>query len=281
MNEWFRHGRKIDSIPVDDRAVQYGDGVFETIAIRDSRPRLWDLHMERLRRGCDGLSLTMPAENLLQRDLDKALARTTVNTTFCTAKILLSAGGGERGYRRTPPGDTNTLVGLFPTRPLAPVVYRDGAVTRLTETRLSCQPKLAGLKTLNRLDQVLARAEWKDDSILDGLMQDSDGRLVCGTMSNVFVVRDNHIATPLLNRCGVAGIMRRHIIRGLGESSIDCAETELSIADLEAADEVFVCNSQIGAVPVKRCDEFTWPVGECTRSVMALLAYREVPECGP
>lgn len=281
MSDWFRHGRKIDSIPVDDRAVQYGDGVFETIAIRDGVPRLWDLHMERLRRGCDGLSLTMPAENLLERDLDKALSRTTVNTAYCTAKVILTAGGGQRGYRRPTPGDTNTLVGLFPARPLPPVVYRDGAVTRLTETRLSSQPKTAGLKTLNRLDQVLARAEWKDDTILDGLMQDGDGRLVCGTMSNVFVVRNNHIATPALKRCGVAGVMRRHIILGLGESAIDCDESDLTIDDLEAADEVFICNSQIGAVPVKRCEDFTWPVGECTRSVMALLAYRDVPECSP
>lgn len=280
MSEWFRHGRHVDSLPIDDRAVQYGDGVFETIAIRDAQPRFWGSHMQRLRDGCDRLDLTMPAENILQRDVELALARTTLNTGFCVAKIIVTAGGGQRGYRRTPPGNANSLVGIFPARRLTRDAYLSGVTTMLTDTRISVQPKLAGIKSLNRLDQVLARSEWDSENILDGLMRDSEDRLICGTMTNVFVVCDNIIRTPSLKRCGVAGIMRRQIIDHLAENKIECLETDIPTAELSKADEVILSNSQIGAVPVRRCDELEWPVGDAGQSIMAMLAYRQVPECG-
>lgn len=279
MSDWFRHGRPVESIPIDDRAVQYGDGVFETIAIRDAEPRLWEHHMRRLRRGCERLAIAMPAENILRRDLERALARTTTNTVFCLAKLLVTAGSGQRGYRRTPPGNTNTLIGIFPSRPLRRAAYQNGVVTMLTMTRISTQPRLAGIKTLNRLDQVLARAEWNSDDILDGLMCDSEDRLICGTRTNVFLVRNNKISTPSLERCGVAGIMRAHIIERLADNDVSCLEADIPSSDLDEIDEVFLSNSQIGVVPVQRCGDRQWPVGECTQSVMALLGYQHVPEC--
>ncbi|MDJ0910559.1 MAG: aminodeoxychorismate lyase [Woeseiaceae bacterium] len=281
MNEWFEHGSRVDSIPVDDRGLQYGDGLFETIAIRDARPRFWSAHVDRLTSGAERLGLTLPVANILQRDLERALALTTINTGFCTAKIVITAGVGPRGYRREAGRPTRTLVGVFDGAELPRDHYAEGVETVLCETPMSDQPLLAGLKTLNRLDQVLASREWESGDAFDGLMCDSAERLVCGTRTNLFLIRDNQIMTPALDRCGVAGIMRRQILDGLSGNQIECAVTDIPAAALDDADEVFVCNSQIGVLPVRRCGTRSWPVGEGTQSIMAMMAYNDVPECTP
>lgn len=280
MNDWYCNGAKIESIPINDRAVQYGDGVFETIAIRDGSPRFWDLHMQRLRHACEQLALAMPAESLLERDLDSALARTSTNTSFCTAKLIISAGQGRRGYRRPSPTNASALMGIFESAPLGRNAYQGGVAALLCTTIISSQPKLAGVKSLNRLDQIFARAEWDSDEFFEGLMHDSEKRLICGTMTNMFAVRNNEISTPSLRRAGVAGVMRQLIINQLADNDIECIETDIPVSALSEIDELFICNSQIGVMPVRRCGKHQWPVGEATRSVMAMLAYHEVPECG-
>ena len=281
MNEWFENGSRVDSIPVDDRGLQYGDGVFETIAIRDARPRFWPAHVDRLSAGAERLGFQLPVENILERDLERALALTTVNTSFCTAKIVVTAGTGPRGYRREAGRPSRTLVGIFGAQELPRDSYVEGVETVLCETPVSDQPRLAGLKTLNRLDQVLASREWDEADAFDGLMCDSQARLVCGTRTNLFLIRDNQIMTPALDRCGVEGIMRRQILDGLSGNQIECTVTDIPAAALDDADEVFVCNSQVGVLPVRRCGALSWPVGEGTRSIMAMMAYNDVPECTP
>ncbi|MDX1517409.1 MAG: aminodeoxychorismate lyase [Woeseiaceae bacterium] len=247
--------------------------------MRDSRPRFWSLHHRRLQAGGSRLGLTIPAENILLRDLEQALARTAVNTGFCTVKIIVSAGRSQRGYQRMPAGNTNTLIGVFAAHPLDRSAYDDGVDVFVCTTPIGIQPALAGIKSLNRLDQVLARAEWDAAEYFDGLMKDPNGNLICATMANVFLVRDNQISTPAVDRSGVAGIMRTRIIALLGDNGIDCAEGTIAQDALADADEVFLSNSQYGAVPVRRCADRRWPVGDATRSVMALLAYNGVPEC--
>ena len=279
MGEWYRQGRRVESISLDDRAVQYGDGVFETVAIRDARPRMLDRHIGRLQRGCERLGIEVPAPSILQRDLDQALAQTRLNTAYCVAKLIVTAGRGPRGYRRPDNACADAYIGLFEAHPLERNAYAHGVETTLTQSRIASAPQLAGLKTLNRLDQVLARREWNTDRIFDGIMRDTDDRIICGTMTNVFIVKDNRIATPALERCGVAGIMRSLIIDRLAENDVRCDVMDVRIDDCAGADEVFLCNSQIGAVPVHRCDAHRWDVGETTRFVMALLSHSGVTEC--
>lgn len=281
MNEWFEHGSRIESIPVDDRGLHYGDGLFETIAIRDARPRFWSAHVDRLTSGAERLGLQIPVANILERDLERALALTTANTGFCTAKIVVTGGVGPRGYGREEGQPCRTLVGIFDGRELPRESYTEGVEVALCETALSDQPRLAGLKTLNRLDQVLASREWHAEETFEGLMCDGNGRLVCGTRTNLFLIRDNHILTPALERCGVGGIMRRRILEGLSGNQIECSVADVPATALDDADEVFLCNSQIGVLPVRSCGERVWPVGECTQSIMAMMAYNDVPECAP
>ena len=215
MSEWYEINRKMRTIDPSDRGFQYGDGLFETIAIRDREPRLWSYHLDRLERGCEKLRFRHPDPDMLREWLDLAISEDSSGKRDATVKIVVSAGSSERGYGRIMPSETTIYVGVFDAATVAEEHYREGVDTIVCDTRLAWSSATAGCKTLNRIEQVLARSELIERGAFEGLTLDGDGRLICGTMSNVFTICDDSIATPSLDRCGVEGVMRRHVITAL------------------------------------------------------------------
>ncbi|MCP4301690.1 MAG: aminodeoxychorismate lyase [Gammaproteobacteria bacterium] len=280
MSQWFQNGEAVWNVSIDDRAFQYGDGLFETIAIRNGKPRLWGYHMDRLAGGCERLQIKMPDVQTLRNWLDDAVRDSDEASACCVAKLIISSGVSARGYGRPQPADAETFVGVFAPNPVATENYREGIETILCSTRLAPCSETAGLKTLNRLEQVLARSECDANGAFEGLTLDADDRLICGTMSNVFIISGESIITPSLDRCGVAGVMRRHTIETLGDNGIDVEIRDVSEAELFRCDELFLTNSQFGILPVRRCSEKVWRSHPDTRSIMTLLANNGIGECG-
>ena len=279
MADWFINGEAIAHVEIDNRGFQYGDGLFETVAIRNGEPRLWDYHMDRLAKGCDLLRIRKPADAELYAGLSDAIKKSKAPAAYSVAKIIVTAGTGLRAYGRALSETPTVLFGAFPALPQPVDSYRDGLQTALCQTRLAINSPTAGLKTLNRLEQVLARSEFVDTGEFEGLTMDADDNIICGTMSNVFFVTNNSISTPSLARCGVEGVMRRHVIETLRARGIDTHIRAVNLVDFKNVDEVFVSNSQFGVMPVRSCAELQWPVGKMTRSVMSILADNGVPEC--
>ena len=281
MSRWFQMAvdgsvQALAAVSPDERALQYGDGLFETIAIRDAAPRLLPLHLERLATGCQRLGLDAPGESSLILAIQALIHRGD-----CAAgvlKIIVSAGPGQRGYRRA--GSRSSVwLGLFDGGAPEPATGGDGVRVRICDTRLAIQPQLAGIKSLNRLEQVLARAEWDDDSVFEGLMLDTERRLVCGTMSNVFIVRDNTVVTPAITRCGVSGVMRRHLLAGLHRAGIETRVVDLGLDEALDADAMFLTNSQFGLLAVERCEDRRWTGHPLTARATKLLAEAGIAEC--
>ena len=279
MSDWFCDRMPVDSIPIDDRGAQYGDGLFETIAIRSGEPRLWNFHVERLRSGCERLGFAAPSAESLLDDLQFSISASGKGPERALAKIMVTSGRGARGYQRRGELQAITRIGIFNAPQYCAEFYRNGIKARLCQHRIATQPALAGIKSLNRLDQVLARTEWSDSSIFEGLMLDADDRLICGTMSNVFIGHGNSIATPELARCGVAGVMRRHLLSLFDKERIACEIRDIDVRELESADEIFIANSQFGVLPVRRIDTQRMTVGSVTRKVLQLAAANGIPEC--
>lgn len=278
MTHWFDAGQALDSIRLDDRAVQYGDGLFETIAIRGGRPRLWSYHVERLQTGCARLGLPVPNEQLLEESLSTALAAAPVDSAYCLAKLLLSAGTGPRGYKRSATSGNTLRVGLSASSPLPADMYRNGVRVRVCATRLAIQPQLAGIKSLNRLEQVLARNEWQDETVFEGLLLDTGDRLICGTMSNVFLFDGNSLVTPAITRCGVSGVMRRHLLTIIEQAGIDCDVRDIAGEELSSFQGVFLTNSQFGVLPVTHCAGHSWQQTDLSKRVMQLVTASSVTE---
>ncbi len=279
VSDWFLKGEPVEQIVVSDRGFQYGDGLFETIAIRNGQARLWQYHMDRLTRGCAVLGIKMPSEAELSSGLEQALRQSQALLAYCVAKIIVSAGTGVRGYGRKMVDSPTILFGIFPAYPPPVESYHEGLAITLCKTRLASSSPVAGLKTLNRLEQVLARSEFVDTGEFEGLTMDADDNIICGTMSNVFFVTNNVISTPSLDRCGVEGVMRRHVIETSKEQGIDTFVQPLHLSQLENIDEVFLSNSQFGVMPVRSCADMRWSVGHTTRRVMSILAENGITEC--
>ena len=279
MSRWLCNGVPADAVSIDERAFQYGDGLFETIAVRDDQPRFWDMHMDRLARGCDRLGLTMPRRKVLRRWLDDAIAASEQDTAFCTAKLILTSGVAVRGYARRTPTKVMTYCGIHANEPVARAHYVNGVSTVVCSTRLALFSVTAGCKTLNRLEQVLARSEFAPDATFEGLTLDADDRLICGTISNVFIVESGSISTPSLERCGVEGVMRRHVVEVLERTDLPVFVRDIGVSDLLSCDEVFLTNSQFGVLPVRRCGERSWDEHPVTRNVMSIVSANDVAEC--
>lgn len=237
-------GLPAESVPVLDRGLQYGDGLFETLAIRAGVPRLLGHHLERLAEGCRRLGIPTPDPAMLRREIE-----TAAPAADAVVKIILTRGVAARGYRPpTNPQPTRIVAGF--TQAPRRASDADGIHVRMCATRLGRNPALAGIKHLCRLEQVLARAEWTDEGVAEGLMQDDRGRLVCATQSNLFVLRKGQLATPAVDECGVAGVMRRALVEWAGARGLPVAVCPVMPEDLEEAEEVLLTNALTGARPV-------------------------------
>lgn len=243
-----------DSIAISDRGLHYGDGLFETLAVRDGVCEFWDRHMQRLKAGCERLRIAPPDATQLAAEARQLIH----DNERCVLKIIVTRGSGGRGYSipETAQPTRILLRGDWPDYPAANA--EQGVRVRLCTQRLGINPSLAGLKHLNRLEQVLARMEWDEpgitEGITEGLLRDHTGRVIEGTYSNIFLVRQGRLVTPLLDLCGVAGVMRDVVVELATTAGIDCTERAVSLDELYAAEELFLTNSLIGIWPIYELD---------------------------
>ena len=249
-------------VGLDDRGLNYGDGLFETVRVGAGVAPLWPRHRQRLLAGADRLAITVNADALEQaflgacRELDDGVL-----------KVLLTRGSGGRGYGVDPSRPSALRLVPYPLRLPPPERYRDGLALGLCDLRLASQPPLAGIKHLNRLEQVLARQQVDAAGWDDGLLCGQEGEPLELTAMNLFARYGDRLWTPDLSRAGVAGVMRSHILDVLAPArglAVQVATGTLS--QLQQADEVFACNSVAGILPVRKLALWTWPVGELTRA---------------
>lgn len=245
------NGEYSENFPVMDRGLHYGHGLFETIAIKQGQCQHWDRHMTRLIKGCSQLSMTPPDLSLLYKEATQLSAQAD-QIGQAVLKIIYTCGSGGRGYRTPDETQSNRLIILSEWPDYPDTNTQTGIVLRLCETRLSSNPALAGLKHLNRLEQVLARSEWSDPDIAEGLMLDGHGQVIEGTMSNLFFVKNDTLCSPELTQSGVKGIMRDYVLELAEKLGIHTYIDDFTPADVFQANEVFLTNSLIGIWPVNK-----------------------------
>jgi 4-amino-4-deoxychorismate lyase len=242
----FSGGRRIEAIAADDRGLAYGDGLFETMRVHQGDVPWWDAHWSRLASGAQRLRLALPDRtHVLAEAAELCADRDGV------LKLIVTRGSGGRGYA---PSAGAVPTWLLSWHPLPPPHRPDGLVLRWCNTRMALQPDLAGIKHCNRLEQVLARAEWSDPGIDEGLVCSTDGDVVGATAANVFLFDGGRWRTPRVDRCGIAGVCRTWIL-----TTTSAHEARLSPEDVERAEALVLCNAVRGILPVARLGDRTWP----------------------
>ncbi len=244
-------------LPCSDRGLAYGDGLFETIRVAAGRPTFADLHWQRLQSSCARLQISLDLDRL-RAEVDAFLQAHPVRVGVL--KVIVTRGSGGRGYNPQGCSSPRRILSLHPLPQ-----YRCGqlgARVKACELRLG-RSMVAGMKHLNRLEQVLARAEWQGQSYDEGLLFDLDGQLIEGTMSNVFLVtHDGELITPDLSFSGVAGVCREFVMAFARRQGI--VVREQAVKTLVNVAEIFLCNSVNGVWPVVEYDGKSWPVGPVT-----------------
>lgn len=269
MRACLVNGVESRSVAVADRGLQYGDGLFETLRLVGGRPRLLADHLARLARGCARLGIPVPPPALLEEEISRVAA---VCDPDGIVKVIVTRGEGGRGYRPPTTASPTRIVSGHEPPAHDPRSSSAGIVLRLCTTRLGRNPVLAGLKHLNRLEHVLARAEWDDPAVPEGLMLDDRGFAVCGTQSNVFAVLGDRLVTPPVDQCGVAGVMRGFVLRIAATAGIAVDVRPVPMNSLHDAREVFVTSAVVGIWPVREFDGRSRVAGPVAHRLQAGLA---------
>lgn len=262
-------GAAASSVSALDRGLHYGDGLFETIACLGGRARFLNLHLERLAKGCERLHLHFSGLAALREEIERLASPSEPSLI----KVIVTRGvATARGYAPTGDESATRVVLRYSWPQEDPSAWRLGISARTAAMRLGENPGLAGLKHLSRLEQVLARAEAGEQSASEALMFSTSGFLVSGTMSNVFIVCAGILRTPRIERCGVAGVMRRVVLQEALRAGIAREECDLNADDLSRAEEIFITNARIGVWPLRSLDSRPLTLGPITRSIQELLS---------
>ncbi len=273
-------GEVFDAAIALQRGLAFGDGLFETVRARAGSVPLWDAHRQRLARGCARLDLDPPSDGILRGELERLL----LSHPDAVLKLMVWRSAEGSGYA---PRGVRRCHRLWTVAPL-PLAAVNPLRVHWCGLRLSHQPKLAGLKTLNRLEQVLASGER--DRIADGsanrfdegLMVDGDDHAIGATAGNLFAVIDGRMTTPALERCGVAGVFRGWMLQQSAASEPIDVRAILR-AEIDSASEVFVTNAVRGirAIGTLAEREFsvgpafhTWSARACAAGLMDVEACR-------
>lgn len=266
------NGESKHCIEFSDRGFQYGDGLFETIEIFNGRPLFFKQHLQRLFNGCQKLLIPPPDAEIITKEAFQF----SHDSTHAVLKLIVTRGSGGRGYRQPDHISPTRLFSLhsFPNHPES--YNSQGINVRFCSNTLGINPILAGIKHMNRLEQIIARAEWNTSEFQEGLMMDVHGNVIEGTMSNLFLVKDNILYTPLIDQCGVEGILRNILIITAKKNKIKVIEKVISKKELVNADELFMTNSIIGIWPIKQLEKQRFTIGVVTKKLQRLfLEFRQ------
>jgi 4-amino-4-deoxychorismate lyase len=251
-------------VSASNRGLQYGDGVFETIAMHNGTPRFWQLHMDRLAIACEQLGIPQFPQQLLLREVQTV----TAGRGQCIAKIVLTRAVSGRGYSPGKPAPADRIISAHAMPEDIDRQVQLGLRASICSLRLAVQPQLAGIKHLNRLEQVLARGEVDQKNVEEGILLDPDDHVVCATSANIFLVLNGRLLTPRMDRCGVRGVMRAAILQAFRPW---CEQRRIQLDMLLDAQEVFLCNAVRGVVPITRIDHWEYEIGPRTREVQQWL----------
>lgn len=266
--QFLINGKSDASISPLDRGFAYGDGVFRTMLVNAALPDAWDLHYQKLVMDCNRLGIHCPAAHVLMADI----AQIFESQQLAVAKIIISRGISVRGYAINPAAETTRVLIQSPYPHYPAINFSEGIALHLCNLRLAHQPLLAGIKHLNRLENIMARREWDEPMLADGLLMDYWGNVIECTMSNVFARFGNELVTPDLTQCGVEGVTRQRILEACAQLNLQARVMNILLPELLRADEVIICNSLFGAWQVRSVGSRSWKAQGLAKQLREILA---------
>ena len=248
-------------ISIFNRNMQFGDGLFETCVSKGNNILFWQRHLSRLNRGCEKLNIKKIAESVWLEDIKKALSLSLEKN--CIIKLILSRGNSLRGYSYS---EDIEPVRVVIVSEIKKTKSKYSVSLEYASSGFHSNPKLAGIKHCNRLEQILARANMEGDEVI---MLDENQNIVSVTQGNIYFIFGNKLLTPKLDRCGVVGSRRSLILELARSINLEVDEDTISIEQAEKANEVFISNSLIGIQSVSSIGSYYLNNNPLTKEIKA------------
>ena len=272
-----------NKVSVFERGLAYGDGLFETMSWQNfnikecpNKVEFWTRHLQRIFMGCRTLSIKPPNTKILDNYKNKILKKAnTLGLNKGILKIIITRGIGGRGYKYDKDIKPTIIFLAFPISMYPEKFYKKGVSVKFCDSKLSSNENLVGLKHLNRLDSVLARAEWNNQKIFEGLFCDDKENIIEGTMTNIFLVRENTLYTPEIKKSGINGIMRQVVIDNYKNFFDQIKITKISRNNIRKFQQIFLTNSVLKIMPVAKIEENKFSV---LGKIREIIDYYELQE---
>ena len=257
------NGKFKDSISVYDRGLAYGDGFFETMLWDSFKNKnntnigveFWLRHLRRIKDGCKLMQINFPTDDEITRQRNIILTASLKEEKSGLLKMIITRGVGGRGYKFEK-NMAPTIIFLSLQKPKQEEEYfKSGVTVKICKTHLSKNTNLFGFKHLNRLDSVLARSEWEDEKIFEGIFVDSKQNILEGTMTNIFFVQKKTLFTPPIIDSGINGVMRQVVIDNAKLFFDKVIIQKINLKDVKKFDQMFLTNSVLKVMPVSRFEE--------------------------
>ena len=257
------NGKFKDSISVYDRGLSYGDGFFETM-LWDSFENnnkvnigveFWLRHLRRIKAGCKLMQINLPSDDKIIEERNLILKASFKEQKSGLLKMIITRGVGGRGYKFEKNMTPTTIFLSFPKPKVEKKYIKSGVVVKICKTQLSKNTNLFGYKHLNRLDSVLARSEWEDNKIFEGIFLDSRKNILEGTMTNIFFVHKKTLITPPIIDSGINGVMRQVVLDNAKFFFDKVVIQKINLRDIEKFEQMFLTNSVLKVIPVSRFEK--------------------------
>ncbi len=261
MTKTIINGKPSGVIDINDRGLNYGDGFFTTAKVTAGEVQLWQLHRQRLQECAQRLGFGELNFAAIEDDVATLLTEAPEQTFVL--KVVITRGNGGRGY--APPSDVEAtrIIRLLPYPDTYPHLAKTGLSLSVAKTRLAQQPLLAGLKTLNRLEQVLVKQEAAQQQSDDVLVLDTNDHVIETSSANLVMYQQGQWYTPSLQQAGIQGVYLAHL-----QQQLNIVSRNLLLAELLSMEAVYCCNSLMGLVPISRIAHHNYNL-DISHSVMA------------
>ena len=274
MSDMWINGLRQNLISASDRGLAYGDGLFATMRCGETGIKFRQSHLERLSQSAQRLGFEWQASPALLLQLDEISSHyfAQFGQDFCI-KLLISRGSGGRGYQAPQQPDISEIVSVHAIPAHYSTLQQQGVALQTSPIRLAKQPRLAGMKHLNRLEQVLIKSQTLATGFDDWLVLDSDEQVIESSMANLFCIKDEQVVTPALSASGVAGVMREQLIYWLNDAGYCVQMRTVDVAELEQFDHLFISNSLFGVISVNQVNQFHFtssPIVSRAREALSL-----------
>jgi 4-amino-4-deoxychorismate lyase len=227
------------------RSICYGEGVFETFRWKSRLPVFWNKHVERMRNGAGVLEIPFPKMEDIRESVEKAVLESKISVAY--VKICLLSKGSSIFYEI--PQESSLLVIVREFQPL-----KEPVKAYISSFRRNSKSPILGIKSLNYLENVLARREARSLGFDEAIFVNEAGRLAEGSTSNIFWLKEGILFTPSLE-CGLLpGVIRGVVIEIASELGVEVREGQFDLDSLRSSQGGFFTNSLIGSVIISQID---------------------------